>query len=213
MKNQNFMPSSVPPYEYAEYLEHLSNDEFWQLAYEKAAITTNAPAEQTQTNVLRMEQLTCVVCSLRNGQCLLPLTDVREILPPTQAITLLPDVPPWMLGILAWRGETLAAIDLCAYITQTAPPAPKQRVTLVMQYENISLALCVLAIDAAVITINTSQIVPLPDEKGASSMLGAIAGTWEATPTRGEQGALYVLNIPAFFPDIVQRIERKKKHG
>ncbi len=208
MNRQNTLPF-LSAYEYADYLEKLSDEEFWQLARDKADTSrrTSYPSAPTASYD---ELWVCIACSLREARCIVPLTNIREILPPSQSITLLPDMPHWMLGILAWRGETIAVIDLCAYLTKKHSPCPMQRVTLIVQHEGLALAFCVLAIDATFITIDPKQIV-----LSQPSMFSVdIVGMWEATARQvgemGKQNLFYVMHLPAFFLDIVQGIEREK---
>ncbi|GAC1491010.1 MAG: hypothetical protein NVS2B14_03310 [Chamaesiphon sp.] len=94
--NEDSMLFSLSPFAYAEYLEHLSNDEFWNHAYEKAHMYHSVQSSQTLTTVAappdNNNTLTCIICSLRNGRCVLPLASIREMLPPSQQLTLLPQV-------------------------------------------------------------------------------------------------------------------------
>ena len=199
---------SVSPDAYAEYLEQLSDTEFWNHAYEKAhmpqashALTTIAtPPDAT---------LTCITCELRTAHCLLPIPLIREILPVAQHITRLPDMPPWMLGILSWRGETIAAIDLCSYLTKSVSSPLQKCVFLVIQHEYISLALCVLSVGSVESVLNAQQITPFtlpPVTEGGEPPIG-IVGVWEHG--NAEQKQVFVLDMPALFNDVMQCIERK----
>src|SRR5205823_8477882 len=59
----------------------------------------------------------CVTCKLSRGDCLIPLTALYEVVRPPHQLALLPAIPEWMPGIVAWRGETIAVIDLDAYLS------------------------------------------------------------------------------------------------
>ena len=208
---------SVSPDAYAEYLEHLSDTEFWNHAYEKAYMPRSTHAAHALATIATPpdDTLTCITCELRTAQCMLPLTLVREILPASQQVTLLPDMPFWMLGILSWRSETMAVIDLCSYLTKSSSSPLHKRVFLVIQYEHLSLAFCVLSIDPIATVVNANQIVPLalpPATYGGTppeTPLG-IAGMWEHDNVGQE--LVLVLDIPALFKDVVQCIERGNSH-
>lgn len=99
---------------YAQFLEQLSNDDFWRLAVDTAQA---APAAQVPTD----DYLECV---LTHGRCLLPLIVLREIVSPPYSFSRFPATPAWMIGIGAWRGETIAVIDLDAYLFHHAARSP-----------------------------------------------------------------------------------------
>ena len=102
----------------AEVLERLSDEEFWSYAHELASPTptdTDTEAETLSEEYLR--------CQLRSGDYLIPLTALHEVMLPPQhgrevhSYVLLPAIPAWMVGVFAWRGETIAVIDLDAYFS------------------------------------------------------------------------------------------------
>ena len=100
----------------AEVLERLSDEEFWSYAHELASpIPTDTEAETLSEGYLR--------CQLRCGDYLIPLTALHEVMLPPQddreahPYALLPAIPAWMVGVFAWRGETIAVIDLDAYFS------------------------------------------------------------------------------------------------
>jgi len=212
MMNEDAAQHLLSPYEYAEYLEKLSNDEFWNHARTLASHSAHPMQTFTPVTYPPDSTLICATCSLRDTCCVLPFTIIREILPVSQHITRLPDVPPWMIGILSWRGETIAAIDLCAYLTQKILPLPQERVTLIVQHEGMFLAFCILSFDATPTAIDISRVVPvsLPSidesEESPPAHVG-IVGVWEPGDTAQEKPL--VLNIPLLFKDIIQHIERK----
>ncbi len=205
---------SVSPDAYAEYLEQLSDTEFWNHAYEKAHVPRSPHALQALATVVTApdDTLACITCELRAAQCVLPLTIIREILPLSQRLTLLPDMPFWMLGILSWRGETIAAIDLCSYLTKSIS-SPLQKCTfLVVQHEQLSLALCVLSVSSVVTAVNMNQITPFalsPAIEGGEMPIG-IVGRWEHGDA--EQNQVFVLDMHALFKDVVQCVERNDSH-
>ncbi len=202
---------SVSPDAYAEYLEQLSDTEFWNHAFEKAHMPRSTHAAHALATVTAPsdDTLTCITCELRTTQCVVPLTFIREILPETQQITLLPDVPPWMLGILSWRGKTVAAIDLCAYLTKSRPTPLQNHLFLIIHHEHISLAVCVLSIISATTLVNINQIRPITLPHSNEPPIG-IVGVWTSDTSKQEK--VFVLDIPVLFKDMIQCIERGNSH-
>ncbi len=208
----------LSPAEYATYLESMSNENFWKHAKALAAHSTR-PMQENVFNVSSASSpLTnlCITCFIRGGgSCVLPFTLIRTILPISQRITRLPDVPPWVTGILSWRGETMVAIDLCSYITQRELPPLQERITLVARYDDIWLAFCVLGIDETPIEVNLEQVVaftppPLPELENALPPRG-IVGALKQKDTTISFTPL-VLDVPGIFKDIMQRIESRDTH-
>ncbi|GAC1402536.1 MAG: hypothetical protein NVS4B12_12940 [Ktedonobacteraceae bacterium] len=206
---------SLSPDAYAEYLEQLSNDEFWHHAYEKAHVSRPTHSMQALASITSTpdDHLTCITGVLRTAQCVLPLSVIREILPTSQYLTRLPDTPFWMLGILSWRGETIAAIDLCSYLTKSSSFPLQERTTLIVQHENLLLALCVLSVSTTVTVVNLNHVTPFtlpPAIEGGETPIG-IVGMWEHADV--QQETIFVLDIPALFKDALQCIERKDGRG
>ncbi len=199
---------SVSPDAYAEYLEQLTDTEFWSYAYEKAYMPhlTHSSFALATATASPDDTLAYITCELRTTSCVLPLTLVREILPSPQHVTRLPDVPPWMLGILSWRGETIAAIDLCAYLRKSSSSPLHTCVFLVMQYEYTSLALCVLSVGSIATAVNIQQV---PSTLEGGELPTGVAGVWEHSGAEQEQ--VFVLDIPALFKDVVRCIEERKQ--
>jgi len=212
--NEDATQHLLSPYEYVGYLEKLSNDEFWDHARTLASRSAHPMQDYTSATSSSTSILTCVTCSLREGErCLLPFTVIQEVLPVSQYITRLPDVPSWMIGILSWRGETIAAIDLCAYVRQKVLPSLQERVTLIVQHEGISLAFCVLAINEVPTIVDVAQIIPFPPSYTSDSRevpLQGVVGTW--TEEANAQKQTLILDMPLLFKDILQQIERKARH-
>ena len=89
----------------AEIIESLSDEEFWRYARELALLT---PTETLPPEYLR--------CELSGGRRLIPMTSLYEVVPPPHRFALLPAAPAWMRGIFAWHTETIAIVDLDAYL-------------------------------------------------------------------------------------------------
>jgi len=99
----------------AQALEQLNEEEFWSHARRLASQAPSATG--TPQEYLR--------CELRSGNYLIPLAALHEVVSTTydarkpHAYALLPAAPAWMVGLVAWRGETIAVIDLDAYLLTT----------------------------------------------------------------------------------------------
>ena len=94
----------------AEIIESLSDEEFWRCARELALLT---PTETLPPEYLR--------CELSGGHRLIPMTSLYEVVPPPHRFALLPAVPAWMRGVFAWHTETIAVVDLDAYLVANMP--------------------------------------------------------------------------------------------
>ncbi len=215
MMQESSTPYFQSPKAYASYLEGLSDAQFLRHASDLASMPLTTSGAQTldmSTSLAPQSEqseasscVTCITCELRNGHTVLPLALIREILPVSQHITRLPEVPHWMLGILSWRSQTMATIDLCSYLRKQSDAPLRDHVTLIVQYEQTCLALRVLSIDLVPTTIDIRRIVPLAPNLQYSKV---VVGVLEQDNL--EQGQVYVLDIPVFFNDVVQSIERRE---
>ena len=110
-------------------LEHLSDEEFWDIAFTKAFSTPStripfahlppgsyAMSEGQQEAATQLSLEPSLVC---DGRYAFPLHALYEIISMPQHITFLPDTPAWMMGLIAWRGRVLATINLHAYLHRT----------------------------------------------------------------------------------------------
>jgi chemotaxis signal transduction protein len=93
----------------AETLEQMSDEEFWRHAHELAL---EASTETPSVEYLK--------CELGCGDYLIPLTALYEVVPSPHQFSLLPSIPTWMPGVFTWHGETIAVVDLDAYLSSNA---------------------------------------------------------------------------------------------
>lgn len=103
-----------------ERLEQLSDEEYWEYVQNLIQETNSrqpavavGPANPMPPVVEAVEYLECL---LNQGFVLIPLSSIAEVMPPPPRYTPLPDSPPWMYGLAAWLGESIAVIDLEAYL-------------------------------------------------------------------------------------------------
>ncbi|GCE26630.1 hypothetical protein KDA_21140 [Dictyobacter alpinus] len=190
MSQHPVLPTTVLSHSHADYLERLSDQEFWQHAVQLA----KTPLEPTIKTKEYLE------CELNNGSAMIQLDVLREVLPSTRAFAQLPQSPPWMLGVTAWRGEMIAVIDLAAYLTQQQVYIHENRILFIVQTADITLGLAVTIKDTrTTIPIEFIQSMsPVHDEECATPE-GTIQGTYAGVP---------ILNIPMIVTNVVQQLSR-----
>jgi chemotaxis signal transduction protein len=198
-------------------LEQLRDDEFWDYA---RALARQVPAAAQSKDYLE--------CILGTGTCLLPLTTLNEVVLPPHRLSLLPATPQWMPGIVAWRGEAIAVIDLTLYLSGHAVDL-SNAILLIANHANIPIGLLVPSIGQTTSMQQGPQDSLFagnvagpsgpthPADSPALAALAALAApkapaTTQYMPSRPagvqgiHQGAL-VLDVPILLADVVQRIE------
>src|SRR5258708_12064902 len=128
-------PPSNSAADQSRKLEQLRDDEFWEYARKLAELTP--VVEQPE------EYLTC---TLSQGQCLIPLASLHEVVRSPYRIAPLPAIPVWMPGVLAWRGETIAVVDLETYLTGSTLDISRDGILLTAKYPHFALRLLPSAI-------------------------------------------------------------------
>ncbi|MBV9230720.1 MAG: chemotaxis protein CheW [Chloroflexi bacterium] len=185
---------------HSQFLEQLNDEQFWNYAVELAYA---APTDAMPTDEY-------LVCKLEKGSCILPLATLREVVPPPHQFTLLPAAPPWMLGVGAWRGETIAIIDLNAYLSNTTAPLHSDGMLLVVQLDGLTLGLFISAV-GSMITLAVEHM-ELPEQVSAWHMppcAGAIKGVYRDMTSQVEA---LVLDVPIIVNDMVQHIKNNRRH-
>jgi chemotaxis signal transduction protein len=172
-------------------LAQLSDEEFWDYA-RKLAHQMPAAAQPEE----------CVTCKLSRGDCLIPLTALYEVVRPPHQLALLPAIPEWMPGIVAWRGETIAVIDLDAYLSGYPADLPDEGILLVANYVGLPVGLLVPTI---------GQTTPL--QSGEVYQLPSWYLSSRAAFVKGLQGEAPVLDLPLLLAHAVQQIETAASYG
>jgi chemotaxis signal transduction protein len=178
-------------------LERMSDEEFWNYARQRVYTLPEAP-----THAEYLE------CKLSGRTCLIALHDLAEVLPPPHKLARLPEMPAWMTGIMAWRDETIAVVNLDLYL----PPAPgvhplstAECTLLVAHSTGRSVGLLVPAIGLTS-RIEFAQISALTDPPGL-------------VPTRNTEifDGVYlhmpILNISTLLAALVKQIGWAPTHG
>lgn len=174
-------------------LEQLSDEAFWDYAFKAASPVPSLPSELA----------TYVVCQLSSGPWLLSLDALHEIIPASQPYTHLPAMPHWMPGLMAWRGDAIAVIDLDAYLCTIQEQSytrstAHEGLLLIASVETHTFAFYVGAIGET-ITIDETQIQSLTVQAPITSelqsmLLGRYAETW-------------ILNMRKLINSVMQRID------
>jgi chemotaxis signal transduction protein len=190
--------------EQSRKLEQLSDDEFWAYARRLAASAPLAAPPE--------EYLTCVLSSGKGKQCLIPLGTLYEIVLPPHRIAPLPAMPPWMEGVVAWRGEIIAVVDLYAYLSGQNMDGSREGMLVIANCASLPLGLLVSAC-GAVRSAQGEDGPPLstaPDEveAGSSWCLGE-----RAAYVKGVRDKLLVLDMDGLLGHMVQEIGRAASYG
>lgn len=188
MSEYDILATALTDQSHVLFLEGLSDQDFWRYATELASATPTAKLEIGQY----------LECELEQKRCILPLAALREVVPPPHQISLLPSIPAWMPGITAWRGETIATVDLDAYLTQCPTRLRSDYVLLVIQQDEITLGLFVAAV-RSIPALDLEQFSP-PEQAVAEHphlSAGAILGIYANT---------LVLDTGIILTDVVQHV-------
>ena len=203
--NSRLLTSEPANNAYAQFLERLSNEEFWQLATDAAHMP---PVAQVNPD----DYLECV---LEHGRCLLPLIALREIASPPYYFSRFPTSPPWMVGIGAWRGETIAVVDLDAYLFQHAARSPhtiKDGILAIAHLDDLTLGLLVTDV-GLVTTLDVEQVVPFEQVPTWYTHLQpeAVIGVKCDGGGNGQPvSEALLLDIPVLVHDIVQHLKNDR---
>ncbi|HEY0756413.1 MAG TPA: chemotaxis protein CheW [Ktedonobacteraceae bacterium] len=178
-------------------LEQMSDEEFWSYAHQRARA---APEQPSHAEYLE--------CKLSDSAYLLPLGELAEVLPPPYRLARLPGMPAWMAGIMAWRGETIAIVNLDRYFLSSQSADLSQiteGVMLVVRASGQVLGLLVPA-PGITITVELEEITPL--SASAHMSLARDGGIFE-----GIYADIPILNISALLARLVQQIGMATAHG
>ena len=177
-------------------LEHLNDDEFWDLAFSKAFPASSArppfahlspdmhsvPVASTASRELQGAMIASSMYVVCDDIYAFPLHALLEIIAIPAHLSFLPDTPSWMMGLIAWRGRILATLDLHTYLHNAIhdPHLPEHSSLLIAHHGEI-----VLAFAATV---------------GQTVHLSASDTTYRH------------IDIAALFKDVVQHLERTISH-
>lgn len=175
----------------------MNDEEFWNYARQRASAVPEQPSHAEYLE-----------CKLSGSTCLVPLGDLAEVLPPPYRLARLPGIPAWMAGIMAWRGETIAVVNLDFYFLspQNADLPPlADGMLLVVYASGQALGLLVPALGMTT-AIELEEVAPLADSTHA--LLARNTGIFE-----GMYADVPILNISALLASLVQQIGMATAHG
>jgi chemotaxis signal transduction protein len=182
----------------AHSLEQMSDDDFWNYARERAGIVSSVASSKEGSLDQYLE------CELSRGNCLIPLKSTVEVVPPPHRFARLPINPHWMPGLVAWRGEIIAVIDLDMYL-YGMDVSPAEAMLLVTEHNELVVGLLVPGIGLTT-TIQFEQMAPStgPSMLYTPTRAGVAKGVYAEAP---------VLDVPALLTDVVQQIGMAAYHG
>ncbi|HLG65077.1 MAG TPA: chemotaxis protein CheW [Ktedonosporobacter sp.] len=172
----------------AQFLEQLNDEEFWSYASQIAHSTLiiHPPLENY------------LACDLQQGSCFIPLAALREIVPPPHRFTLLPSAPPWMIGLTAWRGESIGVIDLGAYLSDRMIQAQGNGMLLIAQADELMLGLYVPVVGSmATLIMERMKSPEQPPEWYVPLCPDVLKGLYDEA---------LVLDISVVLIDVMQRV-------
>lgn len=205
-------------------LTRLSDEAFLDYARRLAGtipVPPATPVSARDTGEPAAVTLPYLECVMDGHRCLLPLADLAEILLPPRSYTFLPNMPLWMCGLTAWRGEPVAVIDLEGYLTggthiTSVAEAPKHTGTsgksshagtlLLTRRAALSCALFVRGTGTIVAVPPAMLTTPTPDTVQwlISSREQSVAGMYDG---------IIALDVAALLTAIAQEIEMVNAHG
>lgn len=197
--------------EHVQFLRQLSEKEFWDYA---AACTH--PAHTLSDDDEPSDAY--LICDLGGLGCVLPLADLRAIVPSPAGFSLLPDSPGWMPGLAAWSNTILAAVDLRAYLLQDMPASSDaSTMLLVTQYEDLFFGLLTPVIGTmlnldAVRWQSPAQVETTYDFAYPAAITGISLHPNDVMGMEEMEMAL-LLDIPVMLANIVKEIRTTAAYG
>lgn len=177
-------------------LEGMNDEEFWSYARQRARIISEQPSHTEY-----------IECKLSTHACLLAFRDLAEVLPPPHRLARLPGMPTWMVGIMAWRGETIAVINLDRYLLgnrESATSWMADGMVLVASQDDLALGLLVPALGFTS-TIAREQIIP-------PTTPSSFAFAESATIVTGVYTDLPILNMSTLLTGLARQIGMAAYH-
>ena len=179
-------------------LERMSDEEFWNYAHKQACIIPQGSSHELDYQDQHLE------CELSRGNCFIPLKAILEVVPPPHRFAQLPVTPGWMLGLVAWRGEAIAVIDLDMFLCGVNASLP-DGMLLVANHASVTVGLLVPSVGLTT-TVQFEQMNPSigPSMFYTPIRAGVIRGIYAEAP---------VLDVSALLPDLVQQIGMAAHYG
>jgi chemotaxis signal transduction protein len=179
-------------------IDLLTEEEFWNYA---RVLAQQIPAP------LSASFQEYLICELSQEAYVFPLSALNEVVPAPHRFARLPSMPSWMPGLVAWRGQTIAVVDLDAYLSGHSIAYPTEGTLLVTNYSDRTLGLLVP-------TIGQMATTERPQLPRAEASEEAQAPTTASESVLGDtDGERTVFDLAAFFSDVIEKIEVAALHG
>lgn len=171
-------------------LASLSDEAFWAYARELAQSIEQAvhPEEYLE-------------CRLRDGLCFLALDALYAVVLPPHSIAALPASPRWMPGIVAWRGEVIAVIDLEAYLSEQPMECVQEGTLLIAHSEGLPVGLLVPGVE------NIRRRASEGESERASQ------GAMNCAPTHEQLDESLIVDVPSMLADALRRMGAATVYG
>ena len=192
MNERPISPSAFFSSEHSKNLAQLSDEDFWRYAGELAHLPPSSPPA---SEYLR--------CTYAEGDFILPLAALREVVPLPRHFALLPSSPPWMLGLTSWRNETIAVLDLAAYLFHLPAQIRPNASLLIAQNDYVTLGLSTVTLSS--ISPPQADSVQLPEHSAQqfASLPSGIIGLYKDA---------FILDIPSLLTAMTQDITMAKSN-
>ena len=189
---------------HVQYLEQINDQEFWRHAAELAIAPSGAIPDVDgylacpYPRLPQSDHVSEHTDEQGPGKLLVSLTHLREVIAVPRHFTYLPASPHWMSGITAWHRNSIAVIDLVAYITQQPGQIQEKSFILIAQHDAITLGFATPIIDT-VPAFPPDHLQPFdkymvpPSYHGTDAILGTYADA-------------FVLHLPTILASIVQEL-------
>lgn len=197
--------------EHVQFLKQLSEKEFWDYAAACTHPSHTLPDDDGPSDAY-------LVCDLGGLGCVLPLADLRAIVPSPACFSLLPDTPGWMPGLAAWSNTLLAAVDLRAYLLQGTPASSSpSAMLLVTQYDDLFFGLLTPVIGTmlnldAVCWQSPAQVETIYNFACPAAIKGISLHPKDVMGMEKMEMAL-LLDIPVMLANIVKKIQTTAAYG
>ena len=177
----------------AQSLEQMTDEEFWQQARLQAtqASSVLSPAEGATSHQY-------LACELQRDTCFVPLHAIEAVIPASFPLARLPFSPRWLAGVLAWRGEVVAVVNLDEYLCGVDTPF-SGGMLLIARHPESAIGLRVPGVGLTT-TIEFEQITPPLTAPAvyAPARANVVSGLYDGHP---------VLDVATLLRDVTLQIE------
>lgn len=182
----------------AQNLERMTDEEFWQRARVEAA-KASTPLSPSESAGLHQY----LACELQRGTCYIPLHAIEAVIPALSSFARLPFAPRWVYGVLAWRGEIVAVVNLDEYLSELETPL-SGGMLLIARHPECAIGLLVPVIGLTT-TIEPEQLAPTtaPSTLYAPMRADVVKGLYDGYP---------VLDAVALLNDVTRQIGMVAQH-